>query len=136
MEIIVDVSELENFLKGEIVDTEQMKNVAANALATNVLKKAQKHTPRRTGWLYRGWHVSPAVDGVAVVSNNIQYAPYVEYGHRQEVGRYVPALGKRLVRGWVPGKHMLQKAVDETEIDKEAIVGRVIRRELRRGGSG
>ena len=130
MEIVVDVSELENFLKGKLADPERMKNAAANALATNVLKKAQKHTPRRTGWLYRGWHVSPAVDGVAVVSNNIQYAPYVEYGHRQEVGRYVPALGKRLVKGWVPGHHMLQKAVDETEAQKDAIVRRVIMRQI------
>ena len=131
MEIVVDVSELENFLKGKLADPERMKNAAANALAANVLKKVQRFTPVRNGHLRRGWYTVPAVDGTAVVANNIEYAPHVEYGHRQEVGRYVPALGKRLVKGWVPGHHMLQKAVDETDADKNAIVRRAIERQIK-----
>ena len=30
------------------------------------------------------------------IINNLEYASYVEYGHRQTPGRYVPALGKTL----------------------------------------
>ena len=41
----------------------------------------------------------------------IEYAPYVENGHRQEVGRYVPAIGKRLVNGFVEGRHMLREGL-------------------------
>ena len=41
------------------------------------------------------------------VINPINYTSYVEYGHRQTPGRYVPAIGKRLKRGWVPGQYML-----------------------------
>lgn len=37
----------------------------------------------------------------ANVGSPTPYAPYVEYGHSQEVGRFVPALGKRLVAGSV-----------------------------------
>lgn len=52
------------------------------------------------------------------IINPVKYAPYVEYGHRQEVGRYVPALGKRLKNGWVQGKFML--TLSEQEIKNEA----------------
>lgn len=36
------------------------------------------------------------------------YAPHVEYGHRQEVGRFVPAIKRRLVKPFVPGKYFLK----------------------------
>lgn len=38
------------------------------------------------------------------LTNPMHYASYVEYGHRQEPGRFVPVLGKRLVNSWVDGK--------------------------------
>ena len=41
------------------------------------------------------------------IINPVEYASYVEYGHRQKPGRYVPALGKRLKTAWVPGRFML-----------------------------
>ena len=48
-----------------------------------------------------------------------EYVPaYVEYGHRQQPGRYVPAIGKRLKKGWVEGKFML--TISEQEIQKIA----------------
>lgn len=52
------------------------------------------------------------------ISNPEVYASYVEYGHRQQPGRYVPALGKRLKKGWVPGKHML--TISEKELRRIA----------------
>ena len=51
---------------------------------------------------------------VIEISNPVEYAPYVEYGHRQEPGRYVPAIGKKLKQGWVPGKFML--TISEQEV--------------------
>lgn len=47
---------------------------------------------------------------LATISNNLDYAEHYEYGHRQEVGRYVPAIGKRLVKSFVPGKYIFRKA--------------------------
>lgn len=41
------------------------------------------------------------------VTNPVQYASYVEFGHRQKPGRYVPQLGKQLKKAWVPGQYML-----------------------------
>jgi len=42
----------------------------------------------------------------------------VEYGHRQTPGRYVPALGKRLTRSFVPGQNML--TISEAELEAQA----------------
>lgn len=61
-----------------------------------------------------------------VVSNPTEYASYVEFGHRQTPGRYVPALGKRLKASWVNGKYMLTLS----EKDLEAIAPAVLEREL------
>jgi hypothetical protein len=41
------------------------------------------------------------------VINPVSYASYVEFGHRQRPGRFVPQIGKRLKRAWIPGKYML-----------------------------
>src|SRR5699024_8062406 len=37
------------------------------------------------------------------------YAPHVDYGHRQKVGRYVHAIDKRLVQHYVKGQYYLRK---------------------------
>ena len=58
------------------------------------------------------------------VENPAKYASYVEHGHRQTPGRYVPALGKTLKVAWVPGKHMLSASVDEIEASKYKIIDR------------
>ena len=51
------------------------------------------------------------------------YAPHVEYGHRQQVGRYVPAIGKRLVKSYVKGQYFLKKNVDaQREIFKDDLL--------------
>ena len=47
--------------------------------------------------------------------NPVEYASYVEYGHVQTPGRYVPALGKKLKKGWVQGHFMLEKSRQEVE---------------------
>lgn len=49
------------------------------------------------------------------ISNNVEYAPYVEEGHRSRPGRYVPELGAQLLQGWVPGQHMLRRATNNVE---------------------
>lgn len=52
---------------------------------------------------------------IAWVINPVEYASYVEYGHRQTPGRYVPALGLKLKKSWVQGRHMLQISMQEVE---------------------
>lgn len=50
-----------------------------------------------------------------MLKNNMKYASYVEYGHKQQVGRYVPELGVRLKKPWVDGQFMCQKSVAEVK---------------------
>lgn len=71
------------------------------------------------GTLRRGWFVGPAIkDGDVYkieISNPVEYASYVEYGHRQTPGRYVPALGCKLKKNWVKGRYMMTYAVQDVE---------------------
>lgn len=84
------------------------------------------------GTLKRSWTVGPVEktpQGYKIeVKNPTHYAVYVEFGHRQTPGRYVPALGKTLKKGWVPGRFML--TISEKEI--VAMMGKYLERELKR----
>lgn len=70
------------------------------------------------GALRRAWQVLPVAKSgeqyIITVVNDLYYASYVEYGHRQTPGRYVPALGKALSASWVKGKFML--TISEKEL--------------------
>ncbi len=52
------------------------------------------------------------------IINPVHYASYVEYGHRQEPGRFVPAIGKKLVNSWVDGAFML--TISEKDLEEVA----------------
>jgi len=82
-------------------------------------RKIKKRTPVDTGNLRRNWRVGNVQRHgnayVVEIYNNTDYASYVEYGHRQEVGRYVPAIGKRLVQPWVEGRFMMTVSMQEIE---------------------
>lgn len=60
------------------------------------------------------------------LTNPVSYASYVEYGHVQEPGRFVPVLGKRLKVSWVKGQFMM--TISEQELTAEA--PNVLRRRL------
>lgn len=67
-------------------------------------------------------------DDTELIGTAVEYAPYVEIGHHQTPGRYVPAIGKRLVASYVPGKPYMAPALEnhvseykevfETELSK------------------
>ena len=54
-------------------------------------------------------------DDTVAIGTNVSYAPFVELGHHQEPGRYVPAIGKRLKASFVPAKPFLRPAVENHE---------------------
>lgn len=47
------------------------------------------------------------------IGSNVYYAPYVELGHHQTPGRFVPQIGKRLKASWVQPKPFIKPAVME-----------------------
>lgn len=115
----------------------------AKELALRLLRKVKQKTPvgvkpeyatqqaledywegYEGGELRKNWKVTEVTDTnggktfEVEIFNPLEYASYVEYGHRQQVGRYVPQLGLALTNGWVEGKHMLK--LSEEEIQKMA----------------
>ncbi len=132
------------FLRYVIPDTPTQEN-----------KKVEIDTPNfsktydiRGGALKRGWiglttsgpepsssQIEDYVQGLPVrktgtrrtitITNNVEYAPYVEYGHRQRPGRYVPVLGASLVSAWVPGQYMLKRAVANTNSMMPGLIRRL-----------
>lgn len=73
---------------------------------------AKLKCPKNTGRLSNS--ITHSVSGRTMeVGTNVKYAPYVEFGHHQEPGRFVPAIGKRLVRDFVPGKPFIAPALEE-----------------------
>ena len=65
------------------------------------------------------------------IINPVKYARYVESGHRQEPGRYVPAIGKRLKERWVDGKFMMRESVEELQKIAPQVLEEKIERFLR-----
>ena len=68
---------------------------------------------------------------VIEITNPSEYASYVEYGHRQQPGRYVPAIGKRLNKGWVKGHLMMTISEQELQGMAPRILERKIEKFLR-----
>ena len=100
----------------EKADFDKFCREAAKELALRLKTSVVKRTPvgvyypssgKKGGTLRRGWTIGEVVkeggEYRVEIVNPVEYASYVEYGHRQTPGRYVPALGKRLTKGWVPG---------------------------------
>ena len=46
------------------------------------------------------------------VGSSLSYVRYAEEGHKPEVGKYVPAIGKKLKKEFVPGNHVIKDSVD------------------------
>lgn len=90
----------------------------ANGLAAKLLKQTKEKTPvgqypkgtgKVGGTLKRGWKTKGVKlpNGYkATVFNQVEYAPYVEFGHR-----IVNKNGKTV--GFVQGRHMLTKSTEE-----------------------
>ena len=66
------------------------------------------------------------------VYNPTEYASYVEYGHRQQVGRFVPQIGKRLKQGWVQGQFMLKISEEEIQAIAPKLLEKKLNEEIRR----
>ena len=70
--------------------------------------RTMKNTPVDTGLLRGSWRQTPVKGNLVTIYNNVEYAPFVEKGHRVKIrGKFTGT--------FVPGRHMLRKAVDETK---------------------
>lgn len=56
------------------------------------------------------------------IGTNVEYAPYLELGHRQQPGRFVPAIKKKLKAAWVPARPFLRPALENNRAEIEQII--------------
>lgn len=136
-----DNSDFQRFAQhvNAVVSGDELKNEVKKSVKNvgEIYKRnAEINTPVKTGDLRRNWQLKGPyfsnTDILVEVRNNKYYASFVEYGHRQKVGQYVPAIGKRLKASWVPGQHFLQKATEQTSSQVPELLTPVVWDMLRR----
>lgn len=134
---LVDIKELKQFnRKIQKFSIEKFCRTEAKKLANQLLSMAKKRTPvgetpdyitpavakkywsgYEGGTLKENWHTTLVYkkngEYIVDVYNPTKYAEYVEYGHRQEVGKFVSQIGKRLKNKRVLGQFMLTKSTLE-----------------------
>lgn len=106
-------------LKAMIGDISEIDEKVLTRAVDEGLAVAKYNTPVITGFMRKSWN-SPAVKRYRgcvekELANSADYASFVNDGHRQEVGRYVPAIGKTLKKPWVEGQYMLEKAINKAD---------------------
>lgn len=102
---------------------------ASAAKAAEYWRGYQGGTLRRA-WVIRGIRKTNGV-WTATIFNPMEYASYVENGHRQQPERFVPALGKTLKAGWVEGRFMMKLSAEFVEKEGAAYVQREFEKYLR-----
>lgn len=115
-----DISGLKNFrdcLRG--ISSGQLLMDCAKELSDKLIQAAQSRTPVETGRLRDGFmsaEITVSGDMVtAVLTNDVEYASFVELGHRTPRGT-----------GWVAGRFMLTMAASDIEAMAPAILlGRI-----------
>lgn len=60
-----------------------------------------------------------------IVGTNVEYAPFVELGHAQRPGRFVPAIGRRLVASHVAARPYLRPALENHREEYWGVIERV-----------
>lgn len=131
MKITVDKGDLEALLaRLEAGDGERIIGEGMKHLAQRGVDIAKKNTPVGKGQLRRSWVIREASPLRAVIVNYASYAEYVEYGHRQKPGRFVPKLGKRLKHSWVRGQFYGKRSGEQIRKNADKIMRPVIIKEV------
>lgn len=121
-------------------DVDTFFQTAAKDLASRLLTQVVKRTPVVYGTLRNAWAIIPVgqrgTHYTIALINNLVYASYVEYGHRQTPGRFIPGYwqgdrfvydtnaqgGMVLKKSWVEGRFMLTISTQELEQQAPAIL--------------
>ena len=74
---------------------------------------AKEECPVDTGNLRNSITHMQEGEDTEVIGTSVYSAPYVEFGHHQQPGRFVPKLGKRLVASYVAGHPFIRPAISD-----------------------
>lgn len=111
---IENLKEVQSALKKSPQIVSKHINKAINRSIIDIRDASVRESPVDTGRL-RGSHEMKFGSLRGEVYPSVNYAIFVHQGHRQEVGRFVPAIGKRLVSPFVKGNPFLKRAVGQVE---------------------
>ena len=102
--------------KAEIKDSiKRALEICGGMAERHAVQNIHKNRSIRTSTLVNSITHQKVDDYTMAVGTDVKYAPYVELGHHQEPGRYVPAIGKRLKASFVPAKPFLRPAIENHE---------------------
>lgn len=137
-DVTIDLSGFDELLK----KTQELQNNVSSLnktitddLAQHYLAEAIANTPvgetktspdgtyrSESEHMRRSWEAERINDTTVKVQNTASYASYVNDGHRQQSGRFIPVLGKRLTKSFVKGLHMQEKAEAATRRASDKIM--------------
>ena len=106
----MNIQGLDNFIRTLNNATNNFDEEASkrlNNISQKLVAKVKLKTPVgkvKGGTLRRSWRVKKDGELARIVYNNVEYGPYVEYGHRTRGGK-----------SFVNGRYMLTKSVEEIE---------------------
>lgn len=139
--------------KGDTLDGRELIEDVLRTAGQRCLSRTEKRTPVDTGQLRKNWEAGKTVkrgwNYTINIENPVEYATYVEYGHRPNWQGMVR--GKKNKQGtpklelnanitmedgtpaqhWVQGYFMLTKSIDETREDMPKLVEEKIEKKLR-----
>ena len=109
-----------------LANFDDRKRKALEIIGGKAESYAKKLCPVKTGNLRNSITHQTKDENTEVIGTNVKYAPYVELGHHQTPGRYVPAIKKRLKRSYVPGKRFMRPAAEDHAEEYKEILARVL----------
>ena len=101
---IEGLNELIRSLDKSSENYEKEAKKALKEIGMRLKHKVSSKSPKDTGVLKKSWKYRTINSNEGIVSTNVKYAPYVEYGHRTRGGK-----------SFVDGRYMLTKSVKEIE---------------------
>lgn len=132
--------------RGTYYQFEERKEPASGQTRWEAVRSTKKAGGRKLkrivigGALRRAWVIRGVrrIGGIwtATIFNPMEYASYVENGHRQKPGRFVPALGVTLKKSWINGRFMMRLSAEYVEKEGAAYVQQEFEKYLRRHWHG
>lgn len=133
-EIEVDVSELESYTKfldkasdGDMVlgaFKSFVSDYRDHLIANSPIGDIKVHPD--AGRLKNSWtqpsYTKAGNTYTATIHNTAEYSGWVNDGHYQEPGRYVPAIHAQLVHYYVPGLYFVERTADEMALRSNSII--------------
>ncbi|MGE5627826.1 MAG: HK97 gp10 family phage protein [Solirubrobacterales bacterium] len=121
---MLSFDEMQKLMKSKFKEIDNIIKEEMEEKADMCVAEIQSRTPVVTGNLRRSMgrsNIKKYSGSYSIkVGSNLEYAKWVEEGHKQTPGRYVPSIGKRLKKSFVQGNFAIRDSVEiyQAELNK------------------